>query len=238
MGLLQLTNPDAAALSFETEVRFLLGGNTQDSSMPAARIHRLVNDAYDFVTQPYTTKSGGVFCHPELEHTEDVALVAGPAQTTTTVWRRILSVMWIESTHPTAPVSGDLRHALRPMDIDYADLDNLHTGRPALYSWFGNTFYLNAVAETSIVGHTFRVRGYRQPPLLTTTDTTLIRREWDSIICKGAEYFGWLWLGQLDRAQFAKEDFAKLINEQAQAQHQSAVTALGGEVRVRDGEYM
>ncbi len=238
MGLLPLTTTDPDLLSFETEVRFLLGGHTQTSSMPLARILRFVNDSYDFVTQPYSMKQGGVFCHPELETTEEVAIVAGEVQTTTNVWRRLLSVNWVEATPPVAAGDTGLRHALAPLDMDYSDLDNLHVGQPSGYSWYGNSFYLNTIPDSTMVGMTFRVRGYKQPDPLEDEDFTVIRREWDSIICKGAEYFGWLWMGQLDRAQFAKDDFAKLINEQAHAQFQSAVTAKAGEVRVRDERYM
>ena len=43
----------------------------------------------------------------------------------------------------------------------------------------------------------------------------MMRPEWDEIILAGAVWRGWMWIGEPDMAENAKEDFGRLVNEVA-----------------------
>ena len=73
-------------------------------------------------------------------------------------------------------------------------------------------FALDEVVEAS---QTIWLRIYLEPPRFvgTLTDTTLINSYWDDVIVCGASWRGWRYLGEFQRAEAMKQEFAMLIRD-------------------------
>ncbi len=198
---------DYTLADFRSEARYALGGRSSSSpSLDNVRLDRWINATYMHVSQP------GIYRHPELEYVDPITLVQGQATYSLTVTYYMLYTVAIEDTSVDPP----RRKRLVPEDQRERE-DRLQIeGEPARYTFWSNqvSVYPEPNATWGAADHRLRVLGYRQPPRLTLpTQKTLIRPEWDEILQLGTVWRGWMWIGEPDLADSAKEDFARLINE-------------------------
>ena len=175
-------------------------GETTASGVTPARKSRWINSAYRHVSMP------SVFRHRELEVSQDVTLV------TSTASYSLNSDLWaIQSVYNTTSLR---ERRLRPRSMRQLDSMLTTLGEPTLYARWGNTIHLRRVPSSSFNGDTLRVRYWDRPSLLSAdSDLSVLTDEWDEIIIMGARWRGWLWMNVPDRAEQARQDFGRMINE-------------------------
>jgi hypothetical protein len=203
-------------LEIESEVQYNLGSDTDEES---ARIRRWIKSGYEFITFP------NIYPHPELEHSETIALVAGSTQTTTALWNKVELVRYYQV--PLASVATNQPGwRLHPTSFRMLEERNHLTEKePRRYAFRANTFLLDAFVATGVTGNGLKVAGYRKPAALdytSDTETTDLREEWDQILIYAATMHGFTSKGQTDKALGMREMAAKLINDMPPIQQLSA----------------
>lgn len=172
-------------------------------------LDRWINFAYLHVANPRTVK------HRALAVSEDEPLVVD----TDTYDLSTAIVRFWAIRHVRYP-AGFKR--LEPTSIE--ELDDLlkPTGAPSRYAMDGNILTLDTLPGSSDVGETddvLRIRYWQRPTPLVIDGgaglptTTVIDDLWDPVIIEGSIFYAWLGMGQIARADAAREGFAVLINE-------------------------
>jgi hypothetical protein len=182
---------------FRTEVRYMLDNRQADSGGPTdAQIDRYINWAYNHVSRP------NVYRHRELQAPQNVTLATDDRD-------YALSPV----PHAVYDVYNSTQgYKLTPKSI--RDLDDIPiTGaRPQRYAVYGNTLFVDPQPTASEGnGDTVVVRYWQSPTILSGTNTTVLRDEWDDVIVSGAAWRGWAALSQPERAFFFRDEFAAKI---------------------------
>ena len=203
-------------LDIETETRYILGSDTDEDS---ARIRRWLKQGYEFITAP------NIYKHPELEHSETIALVAGAVQSTVAVWNAVELVRYYEEVLASVTAIS-MGWRLRPTSYRMLlDRALRIEGAPRRYAFRGNQFLLDRSVDTSTVGNGLLVAGYRKPAAIDWTDsneTTDIREEWDPLLALAGAMFGFTWKGEFEKAHGARDSLGRLVNDMTPIQTMSA----------------
>ncbi len=171
-----------------------------------ARLNLWINQALRHITSP------AVYEHRELQANAAVTLTTGGSTddqyVLSSLLTRFWAVRWVR--YPNK------NRTLRPARLE--DLDNMSkpAGAPTRWAMEAQTLVIDTqpgTAETD-ASDTLTVRFWQRAADLTSSNTTTtIPDVWDHVIVQGAVFYGWLALGQAERADFARESFAALINE-------------------------
>ncbi len=192
-GTLTLENlRDMVELSVDSRTEF-------DSSTTAGqtRLDRAINFSYYHVVEP------SIYRHHELQEIDTFTLATDDH--TYDLSSNVYIIHTVKLTTDDIP--------LRAMSYrDWVQLRRV-SGRPNRYSRWGNTIYLDRDPTTDENGDTMTVNHYIQPAILTAGNVTVLNPLWDSVIWFGAIYYAWKMVGQQDKAEAAKIEFAALINE-------------------------
>ena len=195
---------------FRDELRLICGGISATSPVwTTARLDRRINASYLWVSMP------NHYRHPELENITLITLTANDASY---AWPTVDHYMILGVTHAEAvglAINDETRRTkLDPMDHRDMLTINRPAGKPQFYSYWDETIYIDCVPATAYQLQSLEVHGYRQPTTLSaTTDTTVLKPEWDEVILLGAEWRMWVTLNEADRAYEAKQNYGQMVNE-------------------------
>lgn len=185
-----------------------------DSSTPdgARRLDEVINSAYEHISLP------NIHSHPELKTDGTIALSTNVRSYTLTA----LSSFWATRHvvyEGTGGAAGRTRRVLPEsitrMTTRTFDTTNFQpAGRPNRYTIDGDRLIVDKYPTADENGINLRVYYWRTVATLSATSAvTLVRAAWDKVIVEGAAFYGWLSLGQAERADFFRDTFARLIAE-------------------------
>ena len=179
---------------FRTRVRFKLDNR---ADVTDAQIDDWVNDAYDHVSRP------NIFRHRELQTTQTIPLL-------TTVREYALST---DVDYIYTVFNSTEGYGLLPRDLRSFDRARISDRQPRFYDTWGSNLVLDSTPDSGSVGDNIVVRYWQTRTRLSTNAATAIHERWDEIIMWGATWRAWDDLNNIDRADQARDNFARMINE-------------------------
>ena len=145
--------------------------------------------------------------HPENQTRQDLTLATDDVDYTSVLYA-IDHVRYVEG-------GFNLKHNTRKSLSEFIrDSANLSSGRPSTYAKWGSTIYIDRKPSSSENGHTLEVYGYQiDTDLAASGAFSQLHTVWDAPIITGAAWFAWLSLGDEPRADYYRETFAALVND-------------------------
>lgn len=183
------------------------------TALGLARLNLFINKAYAHCALP------NVHDHPELVTSVDIAMVAGT---------RSYSISRATLAGLAAPPLYAIKHLydvtrgrrIRPMTLRQMLERHFDTvaltpaGRPNRYTRFAETLLLDRYPTATEAGQLLTLYYWREiSPMTLDADTTLFSQPWDQVVEAGAAYYGWVALNNSVRADLARDNFGRLINE-------------------------
>jgi hypothetical protein len=169
------------------------GSGTTDS-----RMARFLNASYTRVQLPTT------FEHVELQSSNQITLATGTKAYDVSAYWALDHIRFDSRGQLLQPRS-------RPQLSNMID----QSGPPTAYARWGNTVTLDKAPTSAENGLTLTIYGWLLPQttLAASGPGSQLRAEWDEVILQGAAWRGWLYLGDLRRADFHRESYAALLND-------------------------
>lgn len=182
------------------------------AGVTTARLNRWLDWGYLHISHPTVHR------HYQLSAVYDILLVDSTgiySLNSTTVgfqYNALSSVFYVDATAFTDLVR---KRTLKPRPIDWFDNKQISVGEPSIFAiGEAENIYMSPAPSSVEDGNLVRVRGWREPALLSVdTATTVLPPAWDEALLQAARWRALRDLDYKEDAALAKQDMVDVINE-------------------------
>lgn len=192
-----------------TELGFLLRNNNSTDATDSGRVGRWINDAYTYM------------CHPSVHMFREMQAVSNATtlatgdndySIATLGTDTVVAIRFVTYIQATTFTNRATKRKVRPRPIRHFERITLSTGPPVQYAVDGSIMYINAVPRSNENGHLLRIGYYKEPTVLTGTDTTVLPRYYDRALLKVSQAFAEEDLGDRAKAMLTMRSATQLLN--------------------------
>lgn len=191
------------------EVRTQVGGRRDLNTTTDARVNLAINDGYRYIAQP------NVYQHRETQSVGTITLATDDVDynLTTALAATPQAIHSVYYHRGTTIAAANTRTRLVQTDIRKLEETQFPAGEPREYALFGNDLYIDRRPTATQNGQLLRVFYWAPVVALSgTTDTTVLRTEWDEVLIQAATWFLFKRLRMFAEAELAKADLDAAIN--------------------------
>ena len=196
-----------------TELGFLLGNRTDTDSTNATRLSMWLHQAYTYITHPSVHK------FREVQAIDSITLVTGDNEYdigAITSGVTTVAIRWVVYVEASSNTPGTDRQKLDPVNIRWLERRRIPSGRPIKYAIDNTNIYIYALPRTTENGNILRIGLYREPAVISGTDTTVINSYFDRPLLKFAQAFAESDLGDRAKSLVILKEATGLLNNAAE----------------------